>query len=225
MATTPNDLWFQPNQDPVLLPEGTFFDEGGTSWSDLANNEEGRAALGWTKAPDYPSYNAETKIPQWDREQTKWVIVNIPVPAPPPLAQVQAAELLAIDAERDRLQQLDLPYDFGDTIAINDAGDQEEAGIRTLQMKFQPDQDNWTKLHALALAAVLTGAPNTVLPMRCDDNWNVQTPATQVLAVYAAGAQRNAAYLFYGGALKSQVRAAETVEDALAPRANAEWPA
>ena len=145
----------------------------------------------------------------------------------PSNAQIEADETTAIDAERDARQQADFVFDFGATPALDDAGSEIEAGARSLQMRAE-DQDNWTRLHALALAAVLSGAPATILPMRAEDNWNVQTTAAQVLQVFAAGSQRNATLLFFAGALKSAVRAALAADDiptALAVRQNAVWPA
>ena len=46
------------------------------------------------------------------------------------------------------------------------------------------------------------------LPMRAEDNWNIQTTAALVLQVLAAMTAHASALLFHGGALKSQVRAA-----------------
>lgn len=54
----------------------------------------------------------------------------------------------------------------------------------------------------------MSGAPDTVLPMRAEDNWNIQTTAAQVLQVLAAMTAHASALLFHGGSLKSQVRAA-----------------
>lgn len=145
----------------------------------------------------------------------------------PPKAEIEAAETAAIDAERDARQQADFPFDFGATPALDDTGTEIAAGVRVLQMRAE-DQDNWTRLHALALAAVLGGAPDTILPMRAEDNWNIQTTAAQVLDAFAAGSQRNATLLFFAGALKSAVRAALAADDvsaALAVRQTANWPA
>lgn len=110
-----------------------------------------------------------------------------------------------IDAERDRRQQLDFPWDFGATPALDDMGRETPAGVRSLQMGLR-NQSDWQGLHAFALAAVVSGQPERLLPMRCDDNANVQTGAVQVLTVLQAAALRNSRLVFIGGALKTQVR-------------------
>jgi len=124
-----------------------------------------------------------------------------------PLAERKATLLRAIDAERDRRQHLDLVYDFAATEAYDDAGQVITAGPRALQMRAS-DQLNWMALQSQALVAIISASPETIMPMRAEDNWNVQTAATQVLMVTSAMVQRNAAVLFFGAALKSQVRAA-----------------
>lgn len=149
------------------------------------------------------------------------VLEDIPVEERKPLM------LAAIDAERDRRQQLDFAFDFGATIAIDDELQESPAGVKALQMrKTAPndDQQNWDVLQGQALAAVVMGQPQTVLPMRAEDNWNVQATAEQVLAVSAAMVQRNAAILFHGGALKSQIRNANTGAELDAININVGWP-
>ena len=59
-----------------------------------------------------------------------------------------------------------------------------------------------------ARTAIVSGAPDTTLPMRAEDNWNIQTTAAQVLQVLAAMTAHASSLLFHGGALKSQMRAA-----------------
>ncbi len=113
----------------------------------------------------------------------------------------------AVDDERDRRTALDFPYDFGATPAINGAGDQIEAGERHLQMR-PADRANWQALQGAALTAVVIGAPETLLPLRAEDNWNVQTTAAQVLMVLAAMTAHGSALLFHGTGLKEAVRAA-----------------
>ncbi|MET3527271.1 hypothetical protein [Phenylobacterium koreense] len=143
---------------------------------------------------------------------------------PIPLEERKAALLIAIDAERDRRQQLDLVYDFGEIVAVDDAGNEAPAGQKALQMKFEPDQRNWLGLQSQALAAVFSGQGELVMPMRAEDNFNVQTTALQVLGATAAMVARNAAILFFGGQLKTQVRNAAnaTVLDAI--NINIGWP-
>jgi|GEM_PF-771264 len=134
--------------------------------------------------------------------------------APPPASSAEDICRL-IDAERDRRTALDFAYDFGTTLAFDDErttkghgfGQEIAAGVRLLQMRTE-DQDNWRTAQGAALTAVVSGAPETILPMRAEDNWNIQTTAAQVLQVLAAMTDHASALLFYGGALKSQVRAA-----------------
>lgn len=131
--------------------------------------------------------------------------------APPePLTpeQVMASLCAAVDVERDRRLALDFTYDFGETPAVDDGGVEIEAGERQLQMR-ESDRANWQALQGAALTAIVSGQPNTVLPMRAEDNWNIRTTATQVLQVLAAMTAHGAALLFHGGALKSAILAAE----------------
>lgn len=122
----------------------------------------------------------------------------------------------AVDALRDQKQQTDFEHDFGEIDAVDDLGATIAAGVRQLQMrKVAPndDQQNWAVLQGQALAAVIAGAPEQIMPMRAEDNWNIQTTAAQVLQVTALMVARNSGYLFQGGAIKSQIRAAQTHED------------
>ena len=127
--------------------------------------------------------------------------------APEPPALTAEDICRQIDAERDRRTALDFAYDFGATPALDDSGAQIEAGQRLLQMRPE-DQRNWQTLQGAALTAIVSGAQDTTLPMRAEDNWNIQTTAAQVLQVLAAMTAHASALLFHGGALKSQVRAA-----------------
>ncbi|WP_392353046.1 hypothetical protein V8F63_09845 [Brevundimonas sp. LF-1] len=127
-------------------------------------------------------------------------------PEPPALTAEDICR--QIDAERDRRTALDFAYDFGATPAVDDSGAQIAAGERLLQMRPE-DQRNWQALQGAALTAIVSGAPDTTLPLRAEDNWNIQTTAAQVLQVLAAMTAHASAMLFHGGALKSQVRAAD----------------
>jgi len=129
-------------------------------------------------------------------------------PEPDTPEETVAQRCRQVDAERDRRMAQDFAYDFGEAPALNDAGDEIEAGERLLQMT-PLDRANWQTLQGAALTAVISGAPETVLPMRAEDNWNIQTTALQVLQVLAAMTQHGAALLFAGGALKSAIRASE----------------
>jgi len=155
---------------------------------------------GWIMAeapPPIPS----GKVAMW---VDGWVITDPPGP-PAPTAEDICRQ---IDAERDRRTALDFAYDFGATPAVDDGGAQIAAGERLLQMRPE-DQRNWQALQGAALTAIVSGAPDTTLPMRAEDNWNIQTTAAQVLQVLAAMTAHGADLLFHGGALKSQVRAAD----------------
>jgi hypothetical protein len=125
-----------------------------------------------------------------------------PEPVMPTVEQLCAA----IDAERDRRMALDFTHDFGATPAVDDLGNEIEAGQRQLQMRPE-DRANWQTLQGAALTAVVSSQPNAILPMRAEDNWNIQTTAVQVLGVLAEMTQHGSELLFAGGALKSQQRA------------------
>lgn len=129
---------------------------------------------------------------------------------PEPLTpeEVVARLCTAVDAERDRRLALDFTYDFGETQAVDDSGAEIQAGERRLQMS-PLDRSNWQTLQGAALTAFISGTPETVLPIRAEDNWNIQTTAEQVLQVLAAMTEHGAALLFAGGAIKSAIRAAE----------------
>lgn len=129
-------------------------------------------------------------------------------PEPATQEEIVARRCAQVDAERDRRMAQDFAYDFGETPAVNDAGEEIAAGERLLQMT-PLDRANWQTLQGAALTAVISGAAETVLPMRAEDNWNIKTTAFQVLQVLAAMTQHGAALLFAGGAIKSAIRAAE----------------
>jgi hypothetical protein len=129
-------------------------------------------------------------------------------PEPQAPEEVVARLCTAVDAERDRRLALDFTYDFGETQAVDDSGGEIQAGERRLQMS-PLDRSNWQTLQGAALTAVVGGAPETILPIRAEDNWNIQTNAAQVLQVLATMTAYGAALLFHGGALKSAIRAAE----------------
>lgn len=141
-----------------------------------------------------------------------------PEPATP--EEIVASMCAAVDAERDRRLALDFTYDFGETPAVDDGGAEIEAGERHLQMR-ESDRANWQALQGAALTAIVSGQPDLVMPMRAEDNWNIQTTATQVLQVLAAMIAQGSALLFHGGALKSAIRAAE---DPTSVNIMAGWP-
>lgn len=132
-------------------------------------------------------------------------------PPPPPLAERVATVCAAIDAERDRRLALDFAYDFGATPAVDDQGIEIEAGVRALQMA-PANRADWQTVHGLALAAIISGSPTAVMPIRCEDNWNVQTTALEIVACLTAATLRGSALVFYGGALKTAARASADPE-------------
>lgn len=130
----------------------------------------------------------------------QWVVEVRPVSVEEACARV--------DAERDRRLALDFAYDFGATLAIDDAGTEIEAGVRALQMA-PANRADWQTVHGLALAAIISGSPTAVMPIRCEDNWNVQTTALEIVACLTAATLRGSALVFHGGALKTAIWAAE----------------
>lgn len=133
---------------------------------------------------------------------------------PETLEQAKARLCAAVDAERDRRTALDFVHDFGTIPALNGAGEEIEAGVRHLQMR-DADRARWQALQGAALTAIVSGQPDALMPMRAEDNWNIQTTATQVLSVLAAMTAHGASLLFYGASLKDAIRASgepETVD-------------
>lgn len=120
----------------------------------------------------------------------------------------RAGMLRQIDLKRDELQQADFVHDFGAIEAIDDFGLVIAAGERLLQMRPE-DRTNWQDLRSEAALVPAEARATTLMPMRAEDNWNIQTSAADVLAVTSAMFARNAGYLFRGGVMKSRTRAAE----------------
>lgn len=130
---------------------------------------------------------------------------------PETLEQAKVRLCAAVDAERDRRIALDFSHDFGTVPALNGAGEEIEAGVRQLQMR-DADRARWQALQGAALTAIVSGQPDALMPMRAEDNWNIQTTATQVLSVLAAMTAHGAALLFFGASLKDAIRASEEPE-------------
>lgn len=130
---------------------------------------------------------------------------------PETLEQAKIRLCAAVDAERDRRTALDFSHDFGTIPALNGAGEEIEAGVRQLQMR-DADRARWQALQGAALTAIVSGQPDALMPMRAEDNWNIQTTATQVLSVLAAMTAHGAALLFFGASLKDAIRASEEPE-------------
>lgn len=142
----------------------------------------------------------------WSREDLEAISLVWVEPEPVVLTVNQLCA--AVDAERDRRLALDFDYDFGTITALDDQGATIEAGVRSLQMRPE-DRSNWQTALGVAHTAALSGAPGTIIPLRAEDNWNIQTTAAQVMATMAAMAAHGSALLFAGGAIKSAIRAAE----------------
>lgn len=148
------------------------------------------------------------------------------------LGQREGELVAAYDAERDRRQQMDFSFDFAaldpELQALDDAGEAIAAGERSLQMRPE-DRANWGDLQAQAMLAVMNGAPSALMPMRAEDNWNIQTTAAQVLVVTSAMFARNAELLFFAAGRKSAGRAAIAANDgealdAIIATVEAGWP-
>lgn len=213
--------------DPLYEVTGAFIDPTGqqhpSDWL-VKSTPEDRAAIGLlavTPAGPVPVGMRSTGL-------TLKVVGGRPVEVHGlediPVADRKASLLKAVDIERDRRQQLDFVHDFGGLDAVDEAGQVIAAGERALQMRFDPDQRNWQALQSQAVVAAMAGQGAMVMPMRAEDNWNVQTTAADVLAVTSAMFVRNASILFFGAALKSQVRAALTGSDLDAINITIGWP-
>lgn len=178
----------------------------GSDWLDKAGAED-RAAISLLAVTEASPAPAGRRIVSTSLKPIGGVPTEVHVFEDIPLDERKAVMLAAIDAERDRRQQLDFTYAFGELAAIDDVGQSIAAGDRELQMRLA-DQLNWQALQSQAVVAVMAGQGGALMPMRAEDNWNVQTTAADVLTVTSAMFMRNAGLLFFGGALKSQVRAA-----------------
>jgi hypothetical protein len=157
-------------------------------------------------------------------EQT-WEIRDLdPEIAAANLAARKAERVAALVAEVDRIRDAkiasDFVYDFGTTPALDDLGNQIEAGVRLLQMRDK-DRAFWENLRGTALTAVLNNQGSAIMYMRAEDNWNIQTTASQVLTVLTATSVRGAQLVAFAGALKTQIR---TAEDPDAVTINDGWP-
>jgi hypothetical protein len=75
----PNTLWQKAGGTPAPLPASDR-DATGTPWDNLAGNAAGRAACGYTKAPDWPDFDPATQVPGW--VNGAWVVGAIPTPTP-----------------------------------------------------------------------------------------------------------------------------------------------
>ena len=71
--------WRKNGGAPQALPFRDI-DADNNMWTDLANNEEGRAACGWTEAPAMPDYDPATQDIAW--VDGAWVVTDRP---PPPV--------------------------------------------------------------------------------------------------------------------------------------------
>lgn len=181
----------RPADVRVALPETSFVDGTDlTEWGYAAYAEAPLPALAWNEEA--------VEVAPVDGVQ-QWVVQ--------PRAVTVAEACARVDAERDRRLALDFAYDFGATVAIDDQGVEIAAGVRALQMA-PANRADWQTIHGLALAAIISGSPTAVMPIRCEDNWNVQTTALEIVACLTAATLRGSALVFHGGALKTAIRAA-----------------
>lgn len=159
--------------------------------------------LGWVRA-EPPGLIPEGEQAIWDGSD--WVVVGLVVDLEP----ARKAKRAAIDEAFRVRNTANFPWDFGAIEAVDDLGvSVGAAGVRSLQIRDLEDKTNWTAAHTVAMAAVALGAPETIVPLKCDDNVWVQTTALQAMQVLALGDgpvislfQRQAANLARYGALK-----------------------
>lgn len=69
-------LWTKAGSYPGPLPAEAA-DAAGRIWTDLANNPEGRAATGWTAAPEAPAYDPAAEVLGWTG--SAWTVDPAPV--------------------------------------------------------------------------------------------------------------------------------------------------
>lgn len=168
-------------------------------------------AEGWTA----PWFYAPEAPPEVDAGQAAvlvdeaWMVVDRQED-PGSIETARAAKRKAIDEAFQAHNTANFPWDFGAIEAVDDLGvSVGPAGVRSLQIRDLEDKTNWTAAHTVAMAAVALGAPETIVPLKCDDNVWVQTTALQAMQVLALGDgpvislfQRQAANLARYGALK-----------------------
>lgn len=162
----------------------------------------------------------------------RYLIVEIPLT----LAEVQAQRRAAADAEYAVRRQGPMSWDFGATVALDDAGvDHGPAGVQQLQMRdSSTDNDlmNWLAAAQGASVLVAVGAGATLSPLKTAANLWVQASADQVLDVLIKGDGAQVSALERGrlmlqrfGALKAAITAATDTAAALAIDVTAGWPA
>lgn len=144
----------------------------------------------------------------------------------------RARQVAAAQAQYDSHRQSPMTWDFGAIHAADDAGtDLGPAGAQQLQMADASAKD-WLAVTQTAALLASTGSGATVIPLRTVANVWVQTPASAVLAVFAAGDgtqvsafQRQLAMRQRFGALKAAINAAADASACLAIDVTAGWPA
>lgn len=152
--------------------------------------------------------------------------VTVVEAAAPTLAEVIATECARIDAESDRRDGLDFPFNFEDTPAILATGGAPvPAGVRSLQMG-EVNLKDWQGQQSRALAAVQAGEPTKVIVVIVSDNATVLSPAEQFLECFEAGCQRREANATWRVQRKALVRAQTTIAGVNGTKAatDAGWP-
>lgn len=210
----------EPGEPTQQLQEFTFIGQWLEAHSAEALEGYGVKTVMLATAPEAGQRVVSTELAV-DGDDVVEVATYEPIPEPP-LATAQAGALAALDAERETRIATDFQFDFGATVAVDDQGEEEPAGVRALQMGVNNRRD-WQALQGLALTV---GGGDAVMPIRCSDNVNVQTTATQVLQVLAAATVRGSAIVFYAAARKALVRQATTAaEVAQIVTDSTAWPA
>lgn len=80
-------LYIKSGGVPTTLP-AMDVDSAGSVWSDLENSAEGRAACGWTLAPEKPVFDPATQVVEW--VDGEWAVVDLPPPPAPEPRKVHA---------------------------------------------------------------------------------------------------------------------------------------
>jgi hypothetical protein len=152
------------------------------------------------------------------------------------LEQLRAQKLNAALAAFDDHRQRAFSWDFGVTVAHDDAGVLVGvAGLQTLQMRddgVSNDVQNWLGAQVGALTAVSGGHGAVVLALKTTSNVWVQTTCSQVCAVLAGGdglqtpmLSRQQGMIAKIGALKKAIAGAASFADLTAIDVTAGWPA
>ena len=134
-------------------------------------------------------------------------------PAMPSLAERRRARRDEVNAERDRLQHLGVPYAFPDPVT------------GTIDTRNSDDMANILGLHQAALG-LMAAAPDVVFcSFRDAEDQDHDLTPTQMAALYQAVMARRTALYQHGWTLKGQIEAAADAAALDAIDVSAGWPA